>query len=90
MLNEAIQIQKIMQPIVQNRALRLFGRYDRYTGIEQLHSDNEIPMLKEYIKFLALKSYASAKASKNRCIQKLGSDSLVDNQRVPEASHVLR
>ena len=73
---------------VQNKALSLIGGYDRYTKIEQLHSDNEIPMLKKHIKVLALKLYASVKVFRNRYIKKLGSDS-VDDGRDPRSSHIL-
>ena len=81
-----------MNPLqaVQNRTLRLIGGYDKYTRIKQLHSDNEISMLKNYIKVLALKLYTSAKISRNQCIKEFGPDSLVDNQRVPKPSHILR
>ena len=51
--------------------------------MEQLHLDNEIPTLKKYIKVLALKLYASARSSRNWYIQKLGSESLVDNRKSP-------
>ena len=56
--------------IIQDRALRLVGEYDWYTRMKQLHSDNKILILKEYIKVLALKLYASARFSRNRYIQK--------------------
>ena len=67
----------------------LIGGYDRYTRIEQLYSYNEIPMLKKYIKVLAMKLYACAKVTRNWYIKKSGSDSLVDNRRVPKFSHIL-
>ena len=54
--------------VVQNRALRIIGGYDWYTGTKQIHSDNEISMLKAYIKILAKKLYAFAKLSSNRYI----------------------
>ena len=61
--------------IVQNKALRLIGQYDRYTRNEQLRSNNEIYILKRYVKIkLEIKTYASTKVSRNQYIQKLGSD----------------
>jgi len=75
--------------IVQNRALRLIGGYSRYTRINKMHFDLEIPRLKTYIKSLATKLYASAKYSRNRYIRKLGADSSVYNQRVLRPFHIL-
>ena len=46
-------------------ALRLIGGYDKYARNEKLHSDNTIPVLKEFINVLALKLYASAQVSRN-------------------------
>ena len=59
---------------VQNRALRFIGGYDRYTRTKKMHSDLEIIKLKSFMKHLALKLYASAKLSRNRYIQRLGTD----------------
>ena len=60
-----------------------------YTRSELLHFDKEIPMLKSFIKTLALKLNASAKDIRNECIRKQGQDSAVTNQRVQNSSHVL-
>ena len=57
--------------VVQNKALRIIGGYDWYTRTEQLHFDNEILMLKSFIKKLASKLYAYAKTSRNKYIRKL-------------------
>ena len=39
------------------RALRLIGRYDRYTRNDVIYSDLEIVKLKSFMKHLALKLY---------------------------------
>ena len=74
---------------VQNRALRLIGGYDRYTRNDVMHSDLEIVKLKSFMKHLALKLYVSDKRSRNKYICRLGTDTLVDNQRVPKRVHTL-
>ena len=54
-----------------------------------MNSDQEIPTLENFIKILALKLYASGKSTRNCFVTKLGSDPLVDNQRIPKFSHIL-
>ena len=75
--------------VVQNRELRLIGRYHWYTWIDKMHSDLKIPKLKSFIKHLALKLYASSKTSRNRYIKKLGTDLSAVNRRVPRPFHTL-
>ena len=55
--------------VIQNRALRLIGEYDKYTMIKKLPSDNKIPTLGKYFKVLALKLYASDRSSGYRYIK---------------------
>ena len=71
--------------VIRNKELQLIEWYDKYTWIEKQNF-----YVKEiYIKVLALKLYVSVKASRNWYIQKLCSDSLIDNWRVPKPSHIL-
>ena len=74
---------------VQNQALRLIGDYARYTRIYKMHSNLEITKLKSFMKYLAFKLYSSAKLNRNRYIERLGTDSLVDNRRVLKPAHIL-
>ena len=74
---------------VQNRALRLIGRYDWYTRADKLHSDLEIIKIKSFMKHLALKLYASARNSSSRYTKSSGADSLVGNRKVPKNVHIL-
>ena len=71
--------------VVQMRALRIIGGYDRHTRTDKMHFDHKIPKLKSYIKYLALKMYATAKSSR-----KLGAVSMVIDPRVPRPLHILR
>jgi hypothetical protein len=64
--------------------------YDRYTHTDKMHFDHKIPMLKSYIKCLALKMNASAKTSRNRHIKKLESALMVVDPRGPMPIHILR
>ena len=43
---------------------------------------------KKFMKHLALKLYASTKPSRNRYVKRLGTDSLVVNQRIPKPVHI--
>ena len=86
----SVNVTRNVLQIVQNRALRPIGGYDRCTRIEQLHSRNETRMLKNYINNLELKLYVSAKANKKRYVQTLGSVALGDKRKVPKPSHILR
>ena len=54
-----------------------------------MHFDLKIPMLKSNVKVLVLKMYASAKASRNRYVRKLGSVSAVLDPRVRRPLHIL-
>ena len=76
--------------VVQNRALRIIGGYDRYTRTDKMHFDHEIPKLKSFIKCLAFKMYATVKSSRNRYVRKLGAVSMVIDPRVPRPLHILR
>ena len=67
--------------VVQNRALRVIGGYDRHARTDKMHLDHQLPMLKSYVKTLTLKMYASAKTSSNRYVR---------NSRVPRPLHILR
>ena len=76
--------------VVQNRALRIIGGCDWNTGTEQIHSDNETPMLSLSIKMLVKKLYASAKLSRNRYVSQLGSNTSISNRRVPKPLGIIR
>ena len=86
MMNSLFPSMKRLQ-VVQDWALRVIGEYDSYTTIEQLNSNNEIPMLKKCVEVFPLKLYACAKASRSRNIQRLGLNLLVDNRRFLKPSH---
>jgi hypothetical protein len=60
-----------------------------YSRIDKIHLGLKFIKLKSFMKHLALKLYASAKLSTNRYIKGLGTDSLVDNRRVPKPVHIL-
>ena len=77
------------QKPVQNRALRLIGRYDWYARADKMHSHLEILKLKSFMKHLTFKLYAFARNSKIRYIKRLGTVSLVENRRVPKPVHIL-
>jgi hypothetical protein len=52
-----------------------------------MNSDLVIIKLKSFMEYLALKLYASARNSGNRYIKRLGTDSLINNRRVPKLVH---
>ena len=58
--------------------------------IRMNYNDDDNGKLNKCIKVLVFELDASAKADRNRCIQKLGSDSLVANRKVPKPSQILR
>jgi hypothetical protein len=74
--------------VVQNTALRIIDGYDRYTRTETLHFDYKIPMLKRFIRSLALKMYASAKTSRNRYVRKLDFASTILGPKVPRSFYI--
>jgi hypothetical protein len=73
--------------VVQNGALRIIGGYDIRTT--DMHFDHKIPLLKSYVKTLALKMYASAKINRIRYVRTFGSASTVLDPRVPRPLHIL-
>ena len=74
---------------VQKMALRLIGGYDRFKRIEEIYSGLEIIKLESFMKYLALTLYYSARSSRNKYIKRLGTDTLVDNRRVPKPVHII-
>ena len=76
--------------VVQIRALRIIGGYDRYTHTDNMHLDHKILKLKSYIKCLALKMNATAESSRNWYVRKLGAVSVVIDPRVSRPLHILR
>ena len=58
--------------VVQNHVLRLIGDYDKVIRILQLHSDNDMPTLRQYIQKLTENIYDTAANSNNTSINTLG------------------
>ena len=57
--------------VVQKHALRLIVDYDRDTRIIQLHSDNDMPTLRQHFQKLTNNIYDTAANSSNTCINTL-------------------
>ena len=57
--------------VVQNRTLRVIGRYNYNNREAKLHSDTEIPMLRAYIQHLTQIFYKAANISRNSYIKRL-------------------
>ena len=71
---------------VQNRGLRLIGLITR---TDKIRTDLEIINFKSFMKHLPLELYAYAKLNRNSLFERLGTESLVDNRRVPKPVRIL-